>query len=234
MGDIGLVIFDCDGVLIDSEVISCSLLIKELRPYGVEIDMPFVQRHFLGRAYPVMLREVRERFGVILPEAFEIEYRRALLAAFADHLEIVPGVREVLSRLGVACCVATSSSPERVRQSLMLTGLDDIFAGRVYTSSMVARGKPAPDLFLHAAAEMGVDPTACVVIEDSANGLRAARAAGMEVWHFTGGSHLRDMPRDLVAEFDLPEVHPDRRFARFSEFFSLRPELARQSDGAMI
>lgn len=216
-----LVIFDCDGVLIDSEVISASMLISELSLYGVQIDREFVSRQFLGRSYPVVIKEVRETFGITLPDHFEADYRARLLAAFVRDLKIMPGITDVLARLGVRHCVATSSSPERVAKSLILAGLQDAFGPSVFTATMVGHGKPAPDLFLYTAAQMGVDPACCLVIEDSLNGVRAGLAAGMQVWRFTGGSHLRGL--DLSAP---PDATAHRQFDTFAAFFDGYPELA--------
>ncbi len=217
-----LVIFDCDGVLIDSEVISARMLIAELAGYGVDMDMAFVSSHFLGRSYPVVLKEVRERWGVALPDRFEADYRARLLAAFERDLKVMPGVEPVIAALDRPYCLATSSSPERLRRSLELTGLAPLFAGRSFTASEVARGKPAPDLFLHAAARMGVDPARCLVIEDSVNGVRAGLAAGMEVWRFTGGTHLHGL--DLTPPDD---ARPHQVIDRFDGLFRLRPDLCR-------
>lgn len=218
-----LVIFDCDGVLIDSEVISARMLIAELADYGVALDMAFVSRYFLGRSYPAVLAEVRTRFGITLPDQFEADYRARLLAAFQRDLKVMPGVQGCIAQLALPFCLATSSSPERVRQSLALTGLAPLFGDRVYTASRVARGKPAPDLFLFAAAEMGTSPQRCIVIEDSLNGVTAGLAAGMEVWRFTGGSHLKGL--DLTAP---PEARAHREFGSFAEFFIPCPELQRR------
>lgn len=215
-----LVIFDCDGVLIDSEVISANMLIAELRGYGVTIGLDFVSKHFLGRSYPTVLKEIRETFGVVLPDQFEADYRTRLLSAFAHDLVVMPGVAGAIDRLAVPYCLATSSSPVRVAQSLTLTGMTARFQGRVFTASQVARGKPAPDLFLLAATTMGVDPAECLVIEDSLIGVRAGLAAGMEVWRFTGGSHLRGM--DLTAP---PDATPHLMFDDFAQMVALRPAL---------
>jgi len=215
-----LVIFDCDGVLIDSEVISARMLIAELEGYGVTMDMAFVSRHFLGRSYPVVLAEVRNRWGVALPERFEADYRARLLAAFERDLRPMPGVVEVIAALARPYCLATSSSPERLRRSLEITGLTGLFAGCSFTASEVARGKPAPDLFLHAAARMGVAAERCLVIEDSLNGLRAGLAAGMEVWRFIGGSHMAGL--DLTPPED---ARPHVTIDRLAEFPLLRPDL---------
>ncbi|SEC35625.1 haloacid dehalogenase superfamily, subfamily IA, variant 3 with third motif having DD or ED [Rhodobacter sp. 24-YEA-8] len=217
-----LLILDCDGVLIDSEIISAQMLVAELAQLGVEIDLAYVARHFLGRSYPTVMATIRADFGLDLPPEFETGYREALLAAFRRDLRIMPGVAAMLDLLAVPVCVATSSSPRRVETSLGLVGLWDRLGAVTFTASEVARGKPAPDLFLHAAARMGVAPAACLVIEDSLTGLRAAKAAGMEVWRFTGGSHMgSDTPEE-------PEdARPTRRFDDFSRFFDSVPALRR-------
>jgi HAD superfamily hydrolase (TIGR01509 family) len=198
------------------------MLIAELAGYGVDMDMAFVSRHFLGRSYPVVLKEVRERWGIALPERFEADYRARLLAAFERDLTVMPGAVQAIAALDRPYCLATSSSPERMRRSLDLTGLAPLFTGRCFTASEVARGKPAPDLFLHAAARMNADPACCLVIEDSVNGVRAGLAAGMEVWRFTGGTHLRGL--DLTPPED---ARPHQVIDRFEGLYALRPELCR-------
>lgn len=220
---IRLVIFDCDGVLIDSELISARMLVAELSQLGVTIDLDYVARHFLGRSYPVVMQQIRRDFHLDLPADFEARYRERLLASFVTELRIMPGVAEVTGALAVPMCVATSSSPQRAEMSLGIVGLGHLVGPRLFTASMVERGKPAPDLFLHAARVMGAEPAECLVIEDSLNGLRAARAAAMQVWHFTGGSHLRGRT------FEVPEeARPDRTFASFADFFQIAPELRRK------
>lgn len=221
---VDLVIFDCDGVLIDSEIISARMLVDALKGFGVTIDLDYVARHFLGRSYPTVLKTVRADFGIDLPPSFEEDYRARLLAAFARDLRIMPGARDVLDGMGRDWCVATSSSRRRAEMSLELVGLTALVAGRLFTAGDVVRGKPAPDLFLHAAARMGADPSRCLVVEDSLNGIIAARAAGMRVWRFTGGSHLagRDGPEPDGAK-------PDARFASFADFFQIAPDLGRRA-----
>ncbi len=219
---IDLVIFDCDGVLIDSEVISARMLIAELAGHGVAIDMPYVARHFLGRSYPVVLQNVRDSFGIDLPYSFEVDYRARLLAAFEADLRVMPGIAEVIDRLRVPYCAATSSSPERAARSLELTGLAGRFAGRLFTAAEVAHGKPAPDLFEHAAAKMGAQPARCLVIEDSLMGLRAARAAKMRLCWFNGGSHIAG------AALPPEAPRPDDTLAGFAGFFMQFPDLLRK------
>lgn len=224
MSEFDLVIFDCDGVLIDSESISARMLVAELARLGLTIDLPYVERHFLGRSYPVVMETIRREFGLDLPPDFEAQYREALLAAFQSELKIVPHVHDVLTRIGVPFCVATSSSPRRVEMSMKLVGLTDLVGNRVFTSTLVARGKPAPDLFLYAAEKMGARPDRTLVIEDSLTGLRAGLAAGMTVWRFVGGSHLGP-----DTQVEPEDARPHRRLASFAEFFQIAPGLGRQA-----
>jgi HAD superfamily hydrolase (TIGR01509 family) len=221
---IDLVIFDCDGVLVDSEIISAQMLISELSTQGVSIDLDYVARHFLGRSYPTVMAQIRRDFALDLPPSFEDSYRTRLLAAFEQHLQVMPGVADVLRKLALPFCVATSSSPRRVQQSLAMTGLWDLAKGRIFTASEVVHGKPAPDLFLHAANKMGVVAMHCLVIEDSLTGIRAARAAGMEVWRFTGGSHL-----GADAAPEPADARPDVRFANFADFFHVDPRISERA-----
>lgn len=214
-----LVIFDCDGVLIDSEIISLSMLIAELAGLGVVVDLEYVSRNFLGRSYPTVMQTIRDQFGLDLPPDFEDRYRARLLAAFETDLQVMPGIRAVLDGLALPRCVATSSSPRRAEMSLRLTGLGDLVGPRLFTASMVTHGKPAPDLFLHAARECGADPTRCLVIEDSLTGIRAGLAAGMTVWRFTGGSHMAG--RQLTQP---PDATPHFVFDDFHRFLTLHPD----------
>ena len=207
-------------MLIDSEIISAGVLADGLADLGLPVDRDYVLRHFLGRTYPAMVAAVEARLNYKLGEDFEQQHARRLLAAFQRDLTVMPGVLDVLDRLAVPFCLATSSSPNRVFGSLRVVGLTDRFAGRVFTAAAVPAGKPAPDLFLHVAAEMAVDPADCLVIEDSVPGLQAAIAAGMITWHFTGGSHAAATAANLPAG-----VTPHRTFDSFAKFFEAAPDL---------
>ena len=220
---VDLVIFDCDGVLIDSEVISARILIAQLGRVGVHVDFPYVQKHFLGRSWTKVAAEVRISYGLDLDSDFEDQYRSDLLEAFETELQAVHGVETVIGRLDAASCVATSSSPKRARRSLDLSGLSPFFGNRLFTASQVKNGKPAPDLFLFVAEAMGVAPSRCLVIEDSMPGIIAARAAGMPVWRFIGGSHLHGLPRD-----DLDQGGSLTVFDKWTQFFEMAPQLKRQ------
>ncbi|MBD8890815.1 HAD family hydrolase [Roseibium litorale] len=222
-GPFGLVIFDCDGVLIDSEIISARVLMQALKDEGVDVNFAYFKANFLGRSFPKVAASVRSDFQVQLHESFEADYRRNLLEAFDRELKPVPGIFDVLGNLGCAACVATSSSPPRAAHSLALTGLADYFPDAVFTASLVQNGKPAPDLFLHAAKAFDVAPEACLVIEDSYPGLVAAKAAGMQVAHFVGGSHL-----DASDAAKAPVTPPVPFFKTWDVFFDMAPHLRKR------
>jgi HAD superfamily hydrolase (TIGR01509 family) len=224
---IELVIFDCDGVLIDSEVISARILIEQLGRVGIHVDFPYVQKNFLGRSWTKVAAEVRISYGLDLDSDFEERYRSDLLAAFETELCSVPGVEAVIDELGVTSCVATSSSPKRARRSLALSGLAPRFGNRLFTASQVRNGKPAPDLFIFTAGSMQVDPARCLVIEDSIPGVLAARAAGMQVWRFAGGSHLRGLARSELDQGGTLTV-----FDKWSQFFEMAPGLRKRTEAA--
>ena len=217
---IELVIFDCDGVIADSEVISANLLVRQLLPCGVRIDAEYVFRNFVGKSFPIVADIIGERFGVALPSTFVGDYRAALREAFAENLETTPGFLEVLGQLTCAACVATSSSPPRVAHTLEAIGLTDHFGADVFTASQVANGKPAPDLFLFAAREMSTPPERCLVIEDSTAGIEAGLAAGMTVWRYVGASHIADAAR---ARDETPAGVTV--FDNWDSFYVLAPEL---------
>jgi HAD superfamily hydrolase (TIGR01509 family) len=217
-----LVIFDCDGVLIDSEIISTSVLVEELARHGITIEVSHVLEHFIGHPYAVVAEKIAAIAGVPLPASFESAYRALLAQRFEAELRPMPGILDVLDALAVPYCAATSSSAERARQSLRAAGLAERFGERVYTVSMVARPKPAPDLFLHAAAAMGAEPKDCLVIEDSDLGIAAAQAAGMRAWQFTGGGHYAASHRR-----PSPAIKPDRSFHDMADFFQAAPHLRR-------
>jgi HAD superfamily hydrolase (TIGR01509 family) len=219
---ISLVIFDCDGVLIDSEIISATVLLEELARHGVAIEMSHVLEHFIGHPYAVVAGKIAAIAGGPLSASFESDYRARLLRRFDAELRAIPGVRDVLDNLAIPFCAATSSHPERAQRSLRAAGLSNRFGDRVYTVSMVARPKPAPDLFLHAAEAMQVDPKQCLVIEDSDLGIAAAQAAGMIAWQFTGGSHYQACHR-----IPTPNLAPDRSFHDMTDFFADAPQLKR-------
>ncbi|MGH2882260.1 MAG: HAD family hydrolase [Solirubrobacteraceae bacterium] len=182
-----LVIFDCDGVLVDSEPISVRIDVEMLAEVVVSMSEAEVIERFVGRSPEVILAETEARLGARVPEGWFERGEQRLRKAFAAELKPVDGVSEALARIPDPVCVASSSAPVNLRFKLELTGLYERFAGHIFSASEVANGKPAPDLFLHAARQMGVDPSDCVVVEDSRYGVQAARAAGMGVLGYAGG-----------------------------------------------
>jgi HAD superfamily hydrolase (TIGR01509 family) len=208
-----LIIFDCDGVLVDSEVLSCDALIGCLRQHAIEVDRDTVFCRFLGRS-PKAVRDYCASFDRALPKDFYTELSATVRTAFTAALTAVPGVARVLENLRTPYCVASSSDLDRVDFSLQLTGLSSLVAGRLFSADMVRHGKPAPDLFFHAANGMGATPCRTLVVEDSVSGVRAGKAAGMTVWGFVGGSHYaaRDGRALLIA------AGADRVFDRMADF----------------
>ncbi len=207
-----LVIFDCDGVLVDSEPIAMRLLLETLGEAGLVMTPEAASELFLGRSLASMRAVLAEDFGLTLSDAALAGMRRRLYAAFEAELRPIPGVAEVLAALPMPFCVASSSQPERIELSLKVAGLWPRFEGRMFSATEVPRGKPAPDLFLYAARCMGYAPAACLVVEDSPAGIAAAKAAGMRVVAFTGGSHAStDAHRDAIAAAGPDAVIHDMR-----------------------
>jgi len=182
-----LVIFDCDGVLVDSEPIAIRIDVAMFAEVGMTVSEQDVIERFVGRSPELLARAVEEELGHPPPADWEERGERRLRRAFEAELQAVLGIREALERITLPVCVASSSPPDRLRFKLELTGLYERFAGHIFSAAEVANGKPAPDLFLHAARQMGVDPAGCVVVEDSRYGVLAGRAAGMDVLGYAGG-----------------------------------------------
>jgi HAD superfamily hydrolase (TIGR01509 family) len=185
-----LVIFDCDGVLVDSERLAVAIDVQAIGALGWPItEAEVIERH-LGRSNADVLADIAAHIGRLVPadwdEAWNAEYRRV----FDEQLEAVPGVAEALKVIaaeGFQTCVASSGSHEKMERTLGRTGLWDFFAGRIFSATEVARGKPDPDLFLYAAKQVGLPPGRCVVVEDSQYGVAGAKAAGMKAIGFAGG-----------------------------------------------
>lgn len=188
--NIELIIFDCDGVLVDSEGLSKRVLLQMLAGLGVVASDAYFDQHFLGRSYEAVTASIYNDYGVTLPAAFQQEYQTELLQVFAQELRPTNALTQMLEKLQLPYCVATSSSPNRVDFALKSTNLIHYFEGRIFTASEVKNGKPAPDLFLHAAKKMGIAAQNCLVVEDSQAGIEAGLAANMHVIKYAGASHL--------------------------------------------
>jgi HAD superfamily hydrolase (TIGR01509 family) len=210
---LGLVIFDCDGVLVDSEPLSLACLTAGLNRIGVAIDLETVRTRFTGTSMTSIMEHIARDYGIAAPPGFVEAVKAETLALFDADLTAMHGAAEAIAALGLPICVASSSDPVRLRHSLGLTGLLPLFGDRVFSAAQVARGKPFPDLFLFAASRMGSRPAACLVIEDSVPGVTAARSAGMRVAGFTGGGHWGHDPAGAA----LVRAGADRIFADFGD-----------------
>ncbi len=205
---ISLVIFDCDGVLVDTERIAVRIDVIVLAELGWPMTEAEVVERFMGRSDEEMTADIESHLGRRLPASWEEPFRHLYREAFEAELEPVAGVVEALDAIAIPTCVASSGTHEKIRFTLGLTGLYERFAGRIFSVSDVARGKPAPDLFLHAAGRMGVPPAQCAVVEDSRYGVEAARAAGMRAFGYAGGLAPRGAlagPQTIVFE-DMREL----------------------------
>jgi HAD superfamily hydrolase (TIGR01509 family) len=189
---IDLVIFDCDGVLVDSERIAVPIDAHVLRELGWTLTEAEVVERFVGRSQGYMVGEIERVLGRPLPVDWEDGFAHLYQEAFDADLGPVDGIVEAIEAIELPACVASSSSHARLQYSLGRVGLFDRFRGRIFSADDVEHGKPAPDLFLHAAAALGADPRRCAVVEDSPYGLQAARAAGMRGYAYAGGLVARE------------------------------------------
>ena len=195
-----LVIFDCDGVLIDSEIVVCRLASEELTRVGYPITLDQVLERFAGRPEREMMAEITgDRGGCPVPVEYYGRLRHRIEESYQTELRAIPGVSETLGALRIPACVASSSYPAKLRLGLETTGLYGCLAPNVISASLVAHGKPAPDVFIYAAGWMRTAIPDCVVVEDSVHGVHAAVAAGMDVIGFAGGMHCGPGHGDRLA-----------------------------------
>ena len=180
-------IFDCDGVLVDTERIAVRVDVVVLARMGWPLTEAEIVERFVGRTDAYMRAEIERQLGRPIAPDWDAEYHHLYREAFEAELAPVDGIVEALERIRLPTCVASSGSHEKMRYTLGKTGLYERFVGRIFSAAEVEHGKPAPDLFLHAAAKMGVAPVDCAVVEDSAAGVAAGRAAGMAVFGYAGG-----------------------------------------------
>lgn len=185
-----LTIFDCDGVLVDSEIIACRVDAEELCRLGFDITPEIVAHRFIGSATKTMLETLQAESSIAIPADFHEHLTARVGQALATDLQPVSGIHAILDGLAGATCVASNSTFPRIEKSLQVTGLYDYFSPHIFSGAEhVENPKPAPDIYRHAARTMGVAPADCLVVEDTSTGVRAAVAAGIQVIGFTGGSH---------------------------------------------
>lgn len=204
-----LLILDNDGVLVDSEPIANRILAGLLTEYGDPTTYEETVARYMGTNLPYVRDVVETKLGRALPADLESRYHDELFARMRTELTAVAGVEAALDAIDVPTCVASSGTHERIEIALRTVGLYDRFAGRIFSAQDVERGKPYPDLFLHAAEQMGADPADTVVVEDSPHGVEAAKAAGMTVVGYAGmtpAERLADADRVITAMADLPSA----------------------------
>ena len=198
-----LIIFDCDGVLVDSESISNRVFTRALNEQGLDWDFETVCSRLIGLSMKRCVEIIEGELGRALPDNFLDRLQTDTFQAFHDvPLQPIDGVPELIDGLSVPFCVASSGEPEKMRTTLGITGLWDRFEGRIFSAVEVERGKPAPDLFLHAAERCGIAPEQCWVVEDSLPGVQAGVAAGMRVFGYAArgqDAQLRNAGADVIA-----------------------------------
>jgi len=203
-----LLIFDCDGVLVDSEHLACAALAEVMTTLGHSMTSDEAMRAFAGRSLKDVLARAERLLSRPIPKDLGEQAAVQLMARFRRELQAVPGVKEAIAALPYRRCVASSSDPGRLTLSLDVTGLSALFGNNVFSAVEVANGKPAPDLFLLAARRLGEDPSSCIVIEDSVLGVEAAGAAGMAAIGFAGASHANQgLAERLAAAGAEPVIH---------------------------
>jgi HAD superfamily hydrolase (TIGR01509 family) len=209
--NVDLIIFDCDGVLVDSEAISCRAHAEVLSRHGYPITPEQVFDRFLGRSTRQANIEVEAELGRALPDDFHVQLQDEQFRSFEADLQAVPHIHAALDAIIQPVCVASSGSQQRMRLTLGRTRLYDRFAPNIFSSSQVVNGKPAPDLFLFAAGQMNAAPERCIVVEDSVAGISGAVAAGMTVLGFHGGSHCRSGHGESLRAVGAAETFDDMR-----------------------
>ena len=185
-----LVICDCDGVIVDSEILAEQVLLDLLVAYAPRAEVSLLLRESFGLSSSDILKIAESRFGITLPADLPAEVREKTDAVIADSVQPIPGVKAALDQIDLPLAVVSNSLYRSVANSIRRAGLDDRVAGKIFSADMVALPKPAPDHYLLASAYMGVPPERCLAIEDSSAGVKAAMAAGMRVIGFVGASHV--------------------------------------------
>lgn len=187
------IIFDCDGVLVDTEVISNQLLVDMANRYGANIDLDYAMKYFKGSHFRHCLDLIKTLVTEPVPDSFEKDYRTELDRQFTESVQPIKGIKEVISQLNIPFCVASSGTVEKIRLNLGLVGLLDLFEGKIFSCYTIGKWKPEPDVFLLAAKTMGFKPEDCLVIEDSKLGVQGAKNGGFDVFGYTEHDYYNDL-----------------------------------------
>jgi HAD superfamily hydrolase (TIGR01509 family) len=204
------ILFDFDGVIADSEVLSNTTLAEIVTELGVPTTLDDAYRDYMGKRFHEVIAAIEQALGRSLSTGFADDCQSCILSRFRTELCPIKGVREFITAFQeLPRCIASSSSPDRLALCLGILEMEALFRGRVFSASTVARGKPHPDIFLHAAAEIGVKPECCIVIEDSASGVIAGRSAGATVVGLLAAGHIRNGHGDVLADAGAHFCSPD-------------------------
>ncbi len=196
-----LIIFDCDGVIIDSEILACSIEVRHLAELGYNISLDEYMDSYMGRCFQDIIDDIQKKSPALDIDAFcEMSAGKIYTDEFKNNLKALPEIENLLQNLKYPFCIASGSSIERLNYTLDLVGLLPYFENKIFSAEMVENSKPSPDIFLYAAQQMGYNPKDCIVIEDSINGVKAGIAAGMETYAFVGGKHMNDMRAKALIE----------------------------------
>ena len=204
---IGAVLFDCDGVLVDSERMAVECIVEFAARHGAEFGFGEALDRFTGARMADTVREIEKRAGRAAPADFEDRLRARMAAEFEARLEPMEGAAALVEALDVPCCVVSNGPREKMEVTLRVTGLLEHFPGRIVSAYEVGAWKPDPAIFLHAARLLGVAPGLCAVVEDSAYGIAAGVAAGMQVFALVDGGHALSLPEGVVPVASLSELH---------------------------
>ena len=201
------IIFDCDGVLVDSEPIANQMLITMAAELGVDIDMNFAIDHFIGKSLYTCMETISQYGKIKLPDTFEKEFRKRSFEKFKEELQPIPGIKEVLKKLELPFCVASSGPVNKIELNLKTTGLYSFFEGKIFSCYMVNKWKPEPDVFLLASKTMGFEPEECLVVEDSLAGITAAQNGGFDVVAYQSEFNIRELENLEIPKFsDMSEL----------------------------
>lgn len=206
MPSFDLIIFDCDGVLLDSEIIACRADAEAYTRLGYNITTEEVAARFAGMPDEAVDAAITSEMGKPLPPNFRAEIKKSVIAKYKTELRMIDGAKSLLSSLKTPKCIASSAAPAKLALGLIETDMFELVYPNIFSAKLVKKGKPHPDIFLYAAQKMGVEPSRCIVIEDSKAGVTAAKSAGMTCVGFTGGSHCAANHSDRLFEAKADHV----------------------------
>jgi len=196
------IIFDCDGVLVDSEPISIQLLVDMANSYGTNIDLAYGMKHFKGSFFDACKSNIAQLTQNPIPDSFQEDYRKLSFEAFKKGMKPVAGIKNVLDNLSIPFCVASSGPEDKIKLNLELSGLLPYFENKIFSCYAIQKWKPDPAVFLLAAKTMGFKPNECLVIEDSLSGVKAAKAGGFDVLGFTAYDYNNELEKEATKTFN--------------------------------